>query len=51
MAGGLFLGVRGLILQVRHVAAVDFEILVSRKTFDRNSQVRFHKCLVPTGLQ
>jgi uncharacterized protein YceK len=24
---------------------------VSRKTFDRNSQVRFHKCMVQTGLQ
>jgi len=30
---------------------MDFEILVSHKTFDRNSQVRFHKCMVPTGLQ
>jgi len=24
---------------------------VSHKTFDRNSQVRFHKCMEPTGLQ
>jgi len=34
-----------------HVAATDFEIFVSHKTFDRNSQVGFHQCMLPTGLQ
>ena len=34
-----------------HVAELDFEIFVSQKTFDRNSQVRFHKCMAPTGLK
>jgi hypothetical protein len=34
-----------------HVAAMDFEVVVSQKSFDRNSQVRFHKCMVATGLQ
>lgn len=33
------------------IAAMDFEIIISQKIFDRNSHVRFHKCMVATGLQ
>ena len=30
---------------------MDFHIFVSQKIFDSNSNVRFHECMVATGLQ
>ena len=48
---GSLRAVGGLTVKPGHFAAMDFEIFVSPKIFDRNSNVRFHKCMVATGLQ
>jgi hypothetical protein len=36
---------------IRNLRKLDFEILPSQQILDRNSNVRFHKSMVTTGLQ